>query len=339
MEALLLCARAARKHPAMTRPETRRLVARMREQTLAFLASLGPEKALEAREDFGDANRLDWHYIPRARKGLPFAKMTEEQQKLALGLLAIGLSEKGYSKAEAIRQLEVVLRAIEGRAHRDPALFYFTVFGEPRNGEPWGFRYEGHHISQNWTIVGDGSWSTTPQFFGANPGEVLDGPSKGKRALAAEEDLGRALVKSLDRAQSKVAIVSDEAPSDVISAASRRATMLEDRGIPASALHGSQESLLLRIIDEYAGAVSSPLAEERLERLRDAGIARVRFAWMGGVERRQPHYYRIQGPTFLLEYDNTQNSANHVHTVFRDFAGDFGADLLEQHYRQAPHVK
>jgi hypothetical protein len=321
----------------MTRPETSRLAPRMRDQALAFLASLDAGQRKDALAEFGTDDRFDWHYIPRTRKGLPLARMTEQQQSLALGLLAMALSEKGYSKAEAIRQLELVLRAIEGRDMRDPGLYYLTIFGQPGDAEPWGFRYEGHHISQNWTIVGDSGWSNTPQFFGANPAEVPDGPTRGARVLAAEEDLGRALVRSLDRAQAKLAIVSGAAPADIISAASRRASMLEDRGIDPAKLHASQESLLMKIVEEHARAVCAPLAELRLERLRDAGFARVRFAWMGGTERRQPHYYRVQGPTFLIEYDNTQNAANHVHVVFRDFNRDFGRDLLEEHYRRAPH--
>jgi len=323
----------------MDRPEVKRLAVRMRDQALAFLASLTTEEASHARADFGGDDRLDWHYVPRDRKGLPLKRMTEGQRALALGLLELGLSGKGYSKAEAIRRLEVVLRALEGRALRDLELYYFTIFGQPSDEEPWGWKYEGHHISQNWTLVGGSAFSTTPQFFGANPAEVRSGESKGTRVLAAEEDLGRALVRSLDRAQGKLAIVSPEAPSDIISGASRRAALLEERGIGTGKLHASQESLLVRLIEEHAGAVSAPLAELRMEKLRDAGLARIRFAWMGGTERGEPHYYSIQGPTFLIEYDNTQNGANHVHVVFRDFAGDFGLDLLEQHYRRAPHGK
>jgi hypothetical protein len=337
---LLLAGRGRASIPAMTRPETSRLAGRMRDQALAFLGSLDADQLKDARPDFGSDDRFDWHYIPRARKGLPFARMTGPQRSFALGLLALALSERGYSKAEAIRQLELVLRVIEGGSkRRDPELYYFTIFGQPGPDAPWGFRYEGHHVSLNWTIIGDAAWSNTPQFFGANPAEVLDGPAKGTRVLAAEEDLGRTLVHSLDRTQTKLAVISDDAPSDVISAASRRAAMLEDRGIGPGTLNATQEGVLMKIIEEHARAVCAPLAELRLERLRNAGFARVRFAWMGGIERRQPHYYRVQGPTFLLEYDNTQNGANHVHVVFRDFNRDFGLDLLEEHYRRAPHDK
>jgi hypothetical protein len=326
-----------RQDNPMTKLESSRLAAKLRERALAFIASLGKEERTLACAAFDAEDRFDWHYIPRARNGLPLSKMSTEQRKLAFALLEVALSERGYSKAEAIRQLELVLRAIEGRAHRDPELYYLTIFGGPSASEPWGFRWEGHHVSQNWTLVGDVAVASTPQFFGANPAEVLDGPSKGTRVLAAEEDLGRALVRSLDRTQMKLAVVSPVAPPDIISAASRRAAMLEDRGIGSATLHGSQESLLMRLIAEHAGAAPAPLAELRMERLRDAGVANIRFAWMGGIERRQPHYYRVQGSTFLIEYDNTQNSANHIHVVFRDFNDDFGLDLLEQHYRAAPH--
>jgi hypothetical protein len=321
----------------MTAPALGLLAAKMRDQALAFLAALSAEQAGAARAEFNADDRFDWHYIPRSRRGLSLKRMSGEQQRQAFDLLRLGLGEKGYGKAETIRQLEHVLRAIEGREMRDAELYFLTIFGEPSNEDPWGWRYEGHHISQNWTIVEGRAFSSTPQFFGANPAEVMAGDGKGTRALAAEEDLGRALVRSLDRAQAKLAIVSREAPPDIISAASRRASLLEDRGIGPDALHAAQESLLLRLLEEHAGSLSPALAEERLQKLRDAGLTRVRFAWMGGTERRQPHYYRIQGPTFLVEYDNTQNGANHVHVVFRDFAGDFGLDLLEDHYRRMPH--
>ena len=263
--------------------------------------------------------------------------MTPDQQSAALLLLRAGLSEKGFSKAETIRQLETVLRQLEGHAYRDPDLYYFTIFGDPQAGEPWGWRYEGHHLSQNWTIVGGRAIATSPQFFGANPGEVRTGAMRGARPLAAEEDLARALVRSLDRTQAKAAIVGSVAPRDIISAAVRRAELLEDRGIPFASLHESQANALSALVEEHASSLSPELARERLAKLRDAGMDSIKFAWMGGLEKGQGHYYRIQGPTFLVEYDNTQNEANHIHTVWRDFDGDFGLDLLEDHYRRTNH--
>jgi len=313
------------------------LAAMMRDAASAFLGSLGPPERARATIALGSAERLDWHYVPRERRGLALNAMNQEQQRHGFALLRIGLSERGYSKAETIRQLETVLREIEGRSFRDPELYYFTIFGEPSDQEPWGWRYEGHHLSQNWTIVAGRALATSPQFFGANPSEVLEGRMKGVRPLGPEEDLARALVRSLDKRQAAAAIVDAVAPRDIITAASRRAAAFDDRGISHASLHGSQAHALEQLIEQHASALPPAPAEERLARARAAGIQAVKFAWMGGTDKGQGHYYRIQGPTFLVEYDNTQNNAHHVHVVWRDFDGDFGLDLLEEHYRRAKH--
>jgi hypothetical protein len=313
------------------------IAAAMCDAALAFLAALAPQERARAVKEFANTERLNWHYVPREREGLALKRMTSDQRTAALALLRAGLSEKGYSKAETIRQLEKVLRELEGRAFRDPDLYYVTIFGDPSADEPWGWRYEGHHLSQNWTIMGGRAIATTPQFFGANPAEVSSGPLRGTRPLAAEEDLARALVRSLDRAQAKAAIVGSIAPHEIISAAVRRAELLDDRGIAYQSLHESQATALSALVEEHASSLAPVLARERVAKLRDAGMGLVKFAWMGGLDRGQGHYYRIQGPTFLVEYDNTQNEANHVHTVWRDFDGDFGLDLLEDHYRRAKH--
>jgi hypothetical protein len=219
---------------------------------------------------------------------------------------------------------------------RDPELYYFTVFGEPSARGPWSWRYEGHHASLNWTIVDGALAASTPQFLGANPADVLEGPRKGTRALAAEEDLGRALVKSLSPARRAQAVVSDTAPRDILTGNSRQAAVQDDKGIAYRDLTAEQQGLLLSLIQEYASAHPVAVAQARLARVK-AGLDGVKFAWMGGLEKRQGHYYRIQGPTFLVEYDNTQNGANHIHCVWREFKGDWGKDLLAEHYRTAPH--
>jgi hypothetical protein len=313
------------------------VAAAMRDAALELLSVLAPEQRAQATKDFDGAERLDWHYIPRERAGISLKTMKSHQQNVALALLRTGLSEKGYSKAEAIRQLETVLREIEGHWYRDPELYYVTIFGDPSSGETWGWRFEGHHLSHNWTIVGGRAIATSPQFFGANPAEVRSGKLRGTHPLAAEEDLARALARSFDRAQVKMAIVDAVAPRDIVSAAARRAAMLEDRGIAYTSLHASQAEALRSLLEEHASAQAPALALERMKKVRDAGLDSVKFAWMGGLEKGQGHYYRIQGPSFLVEYDNTQNNANHIHTVWRDFAGDFGLDLLEEHYRQSRH--
>jgi hypothetical protein len=181
-----------------------------------------------------------------------------------------------------------------------------------------------------------GSLGSTPQFLGANPADVREGPLKGTRALAAEEDLGRALVKSFDADQRAQAVPSRDAPEEILTGNSRMAAIQEDKGISYGKLTPEQQGLLLSLIQEYAAAQPPAVAQSRLARVK-AELPNVKFAWMGGLEKGQGHYYRIQGSTFLIEYDNTQNHANHIHCVWREFKGDWGEDLLAVHYRTSPH--
>ena len=307
----------------------------MSSAALRFLDSLNDEQEAAVRFPFDGEDRFDWHFIPRERKGVSLKMMTGSQRAAALDLVRTGLSEEGFTKAEIIRQLEQILYEQEGRDIRDPDLYFFMIFGEPGDAA-WGWRYEGHHISQNWTIV-DGAVAATPQFFGSNPAEVRGGPRQGLRVLGSEEDQARDLLGSLDDAQREAALISGEAPSDILTRAQRQVTLLEDFGVAHKDLDADQQAALWSIIEEYAAAQPGPVAQERLAEVRDAGLDGVRFVWMGDEAQGEPHYYRIQGPTFLIEYDNTQGNANHVHSVWRDFAGDFGRDLLAEHYRRYDH--
>ncbi len=302
--------------------------------------SLTPEQKLKIRSDFTDALRQDWHFIPRPRKGLPLKEMAGEQKALAHALLASGLSQGGYIKAETIISLEQILASNErgGGAVRDTELYFFNFFGNPDSldtKEPWGWRVEGHHLSINFTVVGDKGVAGSPIFLGTNPAEVKSGPRQGLRILGEEEELARTLVKSLDDAQRKKAIVDDVAPKDIISLATRKAQPLQPAGILMPDLNAGQKEALNSIIVLYAERLRPELAGNDLGKILKAGVDKVGFAWAGGLERGQPHYYRIQGPTFLIEYDNTQSNANHVHSVWRDFEGDFGEDLLKKHYESA----
>src|SRR5229473_3959662 len=207
----------------------------------AFLGTLNPAEKLQAIFPFNSEERFRWFYTPVPRKGISLKEMTETQKRAALNLLRAGLSEKGYSKAETIRKLEDVLRELEQDRGptRDPELYFFTFFGEPNESGAWGWRYEGHHCSQNWTMVNGKSISglaNSPQFFGANPAEVRSGPMKGTRVLAAEEDLARALLKSFDAEQKPAAVVDNVAPREIVTAASRKAAILEDKGVAYSSL-------------------------------------------------------------------------------------------------------
>src|SRR5918994_2149877 len=303
-----------------------------------LLGTLDPAQKTKAQLPFDSEERFNWFYIPKDRVGLPLKQMTPAQREATLALLHAGLSEKGYTKAEAIRALEPVLAEIEKNpVRRDPELDYVSIFGDPSPSGTWGWRYEGHHLSQNWTVVRGQSIASSPQFFGSNPAEVRDGPKQGTRVLAAEEDLARALLEGLTDAQRAKAVISTEAPDDMLTANNRKAAMQEDRGLSHEELTPEQRGLLMAVIEEYASAQQRSIAQKRLEAVRTAGLGKVKFAWMGGLERGKRHYYRIQGPTFLIEYDNTQNDANHIHAVWRDFNGDFGLDLLSEHYRTSPH--
>jgi hypothetical protein len=304
----------------------------------AFLATLDDAQKARARLAFDAEERFNWYFTPVPRAGLPLKQMTPPQREAAFALLHVGLSEKGYSKAEAIRALEPVLAEIEQNpVRRDPDLYYVTIFGDPSSSGTWGWRYEGHHISQNWTIVNGQSIASTPQFFGSNPAEVRNGPKKGTRVLAAEEDLARALLDSLTDAQRAAAIVAPDAPDDILTSNARTAGIQADLGVAWDALSTEQRGLLMAVIDEYAAAQPKALAEQRIAKIRAAGLSAVKFAWMGSRVRGERHYYRLQGPTFLIEYDNTQNGANHVHAVWRDFKGDWGTDLLAEHLKNSPH--
>ncbi len=306
---------------------------------LDFLSSLNPELKAKAVFPFNSDERMNWHYIPKERKGVSWKELSAEQQTAAKTLVLAGLSKAGYAKVEAIRQLETVLHAMENNnPTRDPEKYHLTIFGEPAAKGTWGWRFEGHHVSLQWTIRDGKVMASSPQFLGTNPAEVREGPKKGTRVLAAEEDLGRALVKSLTAEQRKEAILSETAPGDVLTAASRKASIQEDKGISYSKLSKEQQGLFISLLMEYANVQSSDISKKRIEAVRKTGLNQVKFAWMGGLERGQPHYYRIQGATFLVEYDNTQNNANHIHAVWRDFAGDFGADLIALHYDSADHA-
>jgi hypothetical protein len=318
----------------------------MAEAAGAFWAALTPEQQKKAAYGFDADERMNWHFIPKPRNGLPYKEMTPSQRNLAWAFLSTGLSNHGFTKAQQIMSLEGVLKEMEPGPPktplRDSENYFFTVFGTPTATGTWAWRVEGHHLSLNFTIVNGKGIVTTPAFMGDNPGEVREGPRKGLRVLATEEDLGRKLVKSLDAAQQKKAIISAEAPKDVITLAARKIEIDKvvggTPGISAADMTPAQRDQLLSLIEEYARRHRVELADQELRKIHVAGFDKVYFAWAGGTEVGVGHYYRINGPTFLIEYDNTQNNANHIHTVWRDPANDFGEDLLKQHY-EAEHQK
>ena len=302
-----------------------------------FLAALDANQRGKAAFPFDADERMNWHFIPRERKGLSLREMTSYQKHVASALLAAGLSQTGYIKAVTIMSLEDVLKIIEKDSGevRNPEKYYFSVFGTPSDTGTWGYRVEGHHLSQNYTVV-DGKVIDGPSFFGANPAQVRQGPRKGLRTLAGEDDLGTELIHTLDEQQQKVAIVDPTAYKDILTAASRTAALQgQPSGLSASKMNAKQFDALMALMEEYARNVPDELAEGRIAQINNVG-RNIYFAWSGGVNRGDPHYYRVQASSFLIEFDDTQDDANHIHCVWRDFTGDFGEDLLRQHY-QASH--
>jgi hypothetical protein len=319
--------------------------ATMAKAATQFLSSLTPEQKTKAAMPFDSEDRLRWHFIPNEmfpRKGLMIKEMNEAQRRLAHDLLRSGLSARGYNKVTAIIELEDILRAIEtgGKMARDKEEYLFTVFGSPAAKGNWGWRVEGHHISLRFTIA-DGAarrqLSSTPMFLGANPAEVRDGDKQGLRVLGEEEDAARALITALSADQQRQAIINAVAPNDIVTMNKNDITPLPEQGVTFGSLQPNQQALLTRLIEAYTSNMETDIAAERMARIKGAGMDKVRFAWAGEIEKGKKHYYMIQGPTFLVEYDNTQNNGNHIHSVWRDFNGDFGRDLLREHLRQVAH--
>jgi hypothetical protein len=233
--------------------------------------------------------------------------------------------------------LEEVLKKIEGanpRADRNPELYHVSFFGDPAPGKTWGWRFEGHHLSLSFTVVKGFHISSTPSMMGTNPAIVPDGPHKGVHILADEENVARELTKSLSSVQKAAAIINETAPADILTTNLRKISPLEPAGIAWTDLNGDQQKLVWKLVKTYVQRARGEIAGADLTKINAAGRDKIHFAWAGGLEPGQGHYYRIQGPTFLVEYDNTQNNANHIHCVYRDFNEDFGEDLLFKHYEQ-----
>lgn len=307
-------------------------VAAMAASAQAFLASLSDDLRARAVFPLVSEERENFHFIPRNRLGVNFKDLSPAQRNLAEELLRAGLSARSLSQVDAIIALELVLREIEGRDHRDPGLYYFSVFGTPSPTGDWGWRFEGHHLSINFSIADGRHIAATPSFFGSNPAELRSGPRKGARIFTDEEDLARDLIQSFNTEQRAIAIFSNTAPRDIFTGANRRVSPLEPAGLPTTGMTRAQGDRLLALLRLFVYRHRDEIAQIDLKKIMDAGWENVHFAWAGSLERGEPHYYRIQGPTFVVEYDNTQNNANHVHSVWRDFEGDFGRDILREHY-------
>jgi Protein of unknown function (DUF3500) len=300
-----------------------------------WLASLEPGQLAKARFPFpADDERTRWYYTPTERGGLPLAEMGPVSQRLAHRLMASGLSEGGYATAATVMGLENVLDAREGwrrgydgrtvpHRGRDPQLYFVSVFGDPGAGA-WGWRVGGHHVALNYTLAADGGVSASPLFLGANPALTrLVGPGV-LRPLAAEEDLARELLDALAPDQRKAATLADEAPGDILQRNLPAIRPGPPEGLAGSGMLPQQRDLLAGLLRQYLGRLPGPVADLQAARVLGERLEAVHFGWAGSPEPGQPHYYRLQGPRLHIEYDNVQNGANHVHSVWRDPEGDFG---------------
>ncbi len=312
----------------------------MSDAAKAYLNSLTPEQRTKTQIPFDDAERLNWRFIPvEDRKGVPLREMNSAQKHLAEALLSAAMSNQGIIKAHTIMSLDQVLKEREAKQakqqfERDPEKYYVSIFGEPSETGTWGFRFEGHHVATNFTVV-NGKIASSPNFFGANPAEVREGPRTGLRALKREEDIARDLMNALTADQRKVAIANPAAPRDITTNNTRKVMLSgPPAGIKYSDLTAAQKEILDALVAEYATNFPPMIADFRMDQYR-RNQAEAYFAWMGGIAKGEGHYYLLRTPAFLIEYDNTQDQNNHIHSVWRDFNGDFGQDLLGGHYTVA----
>jgi hypothetical protein len=317
-------------------PPTAAAAQRMRDSASLLMAVVPKATLLKILRPFDDRDRTDWHYTPRSRNGAALKELNGAGREAVHALLKQALSASGYAKVVNIIELEIVLREIETFGlMRDPERYHLTIYGAPNAKDPWGWRFEGHHLSLNFTLIGERVAVDAPSFFGANPARVAKGPRQGLRALGAEEDAARTLLAALDDAQRAEAVFEARTYGDIVTGNAEKVDPLKPVGIAAARLHQIQREHLLALIEVYARSFEPSLARARMARVRAGGIENIRFGWAGSTERGRPHYYRVQGPQFLIEYDASQNDGNHVHTVWRDFNGDFGRDLLKLHYEAA----
>lgn len=297
----------------------------------SFLATLTPEQRRATQVPFDNVQRKQWAYVPLNRKGISWAEMNTTQRSAAEHLLSSALSKEGRLKVESIRELELVLREIENNnMSRDPEKYWFAVYGDPSSETQWAWRYEGHHTSLTFGYRTGAEISSTPQFLGTNPAEVRTGAKKGTRVLAKEQDLAYAFLASLTSEQRKQAILASQAPADILTTNSTDARSRTNEGLTLAGLSKESRRQFESLMSAHAELQTKSEQQRRLKKAqKDPNI---HFAWLGSTKPGEKHYYRIQGDTFLIEFDNTQNDANHIHTVWREFDEDFGGDPLAEHY-------
>jgi hypothetical protein len=303
-----------------------------------FLGSLNAEQQARAAMPFETPRRVQWHYVPlEDRKGLPISQLNDGQKQLAHAMLRAVLSQTGYEKTTAIMELEKILRHLEKDRpdwFRDPTRYFFAIFGEPGGDAPWQLSVEGHHVSLNFVVERGRIVSHTPSFLGANPAEVKAdypaGPPRGTRVLGREEELAFELLRTFSPEQLREALTAEQAPRDIRAGGETQPPPADSAGLSYARMDSRQQQLLLALIAVYTGNMTATVAEAEQREIRAAGVENIRFAWAGAREPGVGHYYRVEGPTFVIELCNTQpdaagNPANHVHTVYRHLKGDFAA--------------
>ncbi|WP_295132581.1 DUF3500 domain-containing protein [uncultured Reyranella sp.] len=300
-----------------------------------FLLSLDDGQRQKAMIAFESGNRLDWHYIPRSRSGLALGEMRSNQADAARALFASVLNKRGLDLLDGVRLLEGVLREQQG-SFRDPGRYYVSVFGTPGRF-PWGWRFEGHHLSLNVALPAPGHVSVTPFFAGAHPAAVRDGPNAGFRLLGASEDIARRIMTGLNEQQRQAATIANRSFGEIVASPQRERNLGSPKGLQLGDMTGAQRTLVEALMDRFLGTLAADLLARQKQRVLEQGLSRFRFAWAGSLTPGEAHYFRVHGPVTLIEHDNTQNDANHVHAVWRDLAADFGRDALADHYRQQQH--
>jgi hypothetical protein len=303
----------------------------------AWLAQLDERQQREARLEWSGRRRENWHYVPRARPGVALRAMSERQTAAAWDLLASLLSARGLDQVRGLITLERILGELTGNpGFRDPGNYALAVFGDPAGNRPWAWRFEGHHLSLSVLVAPGHGVAVTPAFFGANPARVPNGHAHGGfRLVGAEEDAAFSLVQSLEGRVRAEALIADRSLGDIVSGPGRELALQRFEGVPLARLNEAQRGGVMRILELYAGTMRNEIAAPVIARVREAGIETLHFAWAGSPVRGRPHYFRVHGPAALIEYDNTQDGANHVHSVWIDPVSLFGRDLLKAHYQGA----
>jgi hypothetical protein len=300
-----------------------------------FLATLTDEQKAKAKFEFDDKERTNWYFVPREkdkkpiRKGVQMGELNDKQKAAALELLRVATSKVGYEQATTIMSLEAILAELEKGSGpvRDPGWYFISVFGTPSKTGKWGWRIEGHHLSLNFTVDKGKLIASTPAFFGANPATVKSGPKQGLRTLAEAEDLAFDLFNSLDEEQRKVAYQDKHFPEP--EQTKTIPGVGAPKGLPAAKMTDKQRDTLVKLIESYAHRMPADVAALEMAQVKEAGIDKVYFAFTGGAEPGKPHTYRVQGPTFVIEFlniqaDSAKNPANHIHSSWRNMKGDFG---------------